>query len=327
MQKRTYAIIYSILLMALVGICFLRFNRDMWWAEPGASQSLGDAEFYLEFMDFFKGRLEKSDLLEPFSFRPLLPLLAAQLPFDNMTSINVLNLLLMIGTFLFLSLIFKQLSITPHLQLIGLGLFTISFPVYYYATIGYVDTIVVFSSAVIYYLLVSGKTIWIPLVFAISLFGKETIVVVIAVVFAEQLVQKKVRAAFIFLLINSMIFIAVNLAIRGYFSSHFFWAISLKEFFHNCLRIHAWVSLVLSFGIPGFLGLYIAVKITLKRDYSQLKKIFPALIGIFGNWTIVFYSMAVAWTDGRFIWPTVIYSIPLTMSYFNTSPKDFVDTF
>ena len=88
--------IYSLLLMLLLLCVTLpRFNRHDFAIGSITSngiKELGDAGQYISIVQYFRGNLGVEALEVPFTYRPLVPLVASILPLDPMTSINLVNL-------------------------------------------------------------------------------------------------------------------------------------------------------------------------------------------------------------------------------------------
>lgn len=132
-----------ILLLILLNIIALpRFNwRDL--PQP-LNQFVGEKPFdviqYEKYVEFFRGTKNVANELEgPFSYRPLVPLLASVLPFKPNTSINLINLFFLTLGLIYHLRLLRLFGFIENQIIIGVLLFILSFPMFYYATSGYID--------------------------------------------------------------------------------------------------------------------------------------------------------------------------------------------
>ena len=131
-----------ILSISLILVCLPRFNRvdigidHLKTAGIQAKKKLVDVRQYINYTNFFKGQSEKFQVKAPFSYRPLLPFVASKLPFNAMTSINIINIVSLLFAMLILFRILNLYDIDFKYCLLGCSLFVFSFPTFYYGAVG-----------------------------------------------------------------------------------------------------------------------------------------------------------------------------------------------
>lgn len=305
----------------LVGILLLlisvRFNRNTLIF----NRHLGDAAHFISNVDYFRGDKISYTLGPPHNERILVTLVASILPFDAMTAINVVNVIFILFALYTLYLLLVASGIRDDLVWIGLYLFVISFPTFYYSTIGYVDSGVL--AMIFLGLLALYRENHLLFLFSILLgtLAKEGIILLIPVAlgFAYSKSQKK----WVFTAIAGLVLcIGISLAIKANMPSTRFkneliyfkylpWRLE-----SNLTRSHFYLSSIWSFGIPGMVLLYFFY--TKRRQIlMRWKQDLPLWIGTLGGWAMWFYSLFSAHSDGRFFWVTYCFPILLVMSWCN----------
>ena len=131
----------------LIAVAALRFDqRDVGVISEltgtGVNGNLGDAAAYIQYVEALRGDVESLPSA-PFRYRPLTPLLAAPLPLGAMTAINVVNVIALAFAALGIWLTLHRLGCSDRHSSLGAGLFIVSFPTFYYGTIGYVDPLAI----------------------------------------------------------------------------------------------------------------------------------------------------------------------------------------
>ena len=194
-------VLLSLLTAAVAG---LRFNRADWLVGPftmaDGTVHLGDSRYYVETVRWLSGEMDdviagqeetdtKFDRLgiasniqgirAPFCYRLVVPALAAALPLSPMTAINAVNVLLVVGAMLLLYRLQRLLALSERDALFGSALFAVSFPTFYYSTIGYVDPVVVFAVTACLNLIYGRHYLAAALVIGFGLLAKENIVMVV----------------------------------------------------------------------------------------------------------------------------------------------------
>jgi hypothetical protein len=321
MLNKTALLIFGILTILLILVCLPRFNRSDKGFSKYSANIPGDSKHYVNYIDYFKGRVGKSELEEPYIYRPLVPYLASLLPFDAMTSLNVLNLLFMIATLFFLVLTLNALFIRHSYLILSGILFVFSFPTFYYSTIGYLDPVVLLIIMSSIYAMTIKAYIILPAIILAGGFSKETTLIIIPVYFVYMLVNKERRTVgLVYFAVSVVMYLSAVYISRHVVSpiqTNFQWMPSLERFFYNIARVRTWGSFMLTFGIPGLLSLLILVRLLYKKSYNLLVNLLPYFCGIAVSVLLFVYSLFSAYSDGRFIWPAVLFSILILAIYLN----------
>jgi hypothetical protein len=273
-----------------------------------------DAVQYLAITAYFRGEKSIEELIPPFIYRPLPLFLASLLPFDAMTSINLVNLMAMIAALLTMYQLLSRLGFGHIPRIIGCGLFVVSFPTFYYSTIGYIDPPLIFLLTAGVFSVVSQNWFLLAIVLFLGAFTKETIIILMfpLAVYLIGRRKKLLHQGAIFLLMVFSYIIGYYLArnvIPG--KSSYFWAFTLKILQSNLSRPRCYLSFMLSFGIPGTLSLLL-FKFRESVWFRENIAITAALIAGFAASLAVFaYSMFSACSDGRFIWISYPFTVPM----------------
>jgi len=112
---RVRLLIVTILLTGCLGI-------------PSFAHYTPDSPHYVNLARYFQGDLQKEQLLKPYAYRPLVPLLATLLPIDSLDdSIALINILATIAAYLIFIRYMKELGMSPLQVDVGLLIFVLSF--------------------------------------------------------------------------------------------------------------------------------------------------------------------------------------------------------
>jgi len=305
-MKLTNGVILVICFLLLVLVALPRFNgnQKLVQTEPW------DAKYYEAYVDYWRGNPTEVPIRPASNWRFLLPMLASMLPFAPNTSLNIINLFCLIGTVFLLNQRLKVRGVEPKNRLLAGVLFSISFPVFYYGCIGYVDAGSVFFVALaIYALLVQKKGLF-AVAFLLGLCAKETSLLALPFAGMYALVQKDYKwvAWIIFLFILSFPLFAI---IRAYApisegeNRYPFWQISEQSFQYNVNRMRTWGALVLSIGLPGLL--YVKKVFGLNQRAFLQPLCLASLAGLFSAFGLFVFSFVSTVADGRIVWHSIFF--------------------
>ncbi|RME76505.1 MAG: hypothetical protein D6784_05700 [Chloroflexi bacterium] len=306
----------------MVIITLPRFNRNDFGVKAFTSGGklsttlLGDAAQYVAFTQYFRNNIPASDLIVPFVYRPLVPFVAAQLPFSPMTAINIINLLGLLGGLVFLDKLLSTLNISQRFQMLGNLMFVFSFPTFYYATIGYIDPVLIGFLILGTYFIFVEKWVFLIFVIGVGALAKETILLLLPVLTTYLLITGKLwTKQGVSLPLGGLVYGLSIYLVRAYSPVsvlNFVWMPSMERFWFNILRPRSYISFLLTFGIPGILALSIFYPKNQHLILSRWRVItLPLIVGYLLSITLFFYSMFSAYADGRFIWTSYPFSIPL----------------
>jgi len=310
------------LILAVALVSFPRFDRQdlgpikNFTGKIEGMQSYGDAVYYMSYVDYFRGdsSIEKVDL--PFRYRPLVPFLASLLPVQSaMTALNVVNLAALYVTILFLFLFLNDLGFDFKYRVTGCFMYAVSFPVFYMSTTGYLEACAMCALTVGTYLALKEKWLQLAAVIAAGVLIKEVIALVIPVAIACMWTAGYGRAKlWSRSLLLVLAFVVTTAVIKAVFraTGDFYWIPGISTLFDN-LRVRAMLSLLLSFGLPGAISILFIARLRIMAAVIQRRFYLPMLAGMLFTALLVIYSMLTAYTDGRFVWPMTIYTIPMSL--------------
>ncbi|MGA2296084.1 MAG: hypothetical protein ABSG15_00870 [FCB group bacterium] len=336
----------SVLLIALVLVCLPRFNQNdisilknlSGKGEYSYKNNEGFAIYntspdvyeYILITEYFRGKSTYNYLNYPYTYRPGIPYLASILPFDPLTSLNLINLLFLLISLIFIIKTAKLLGSPFGLQVLSCILYIFSFPVFYYGTIGMVDAPLVTLLFIGLYLLLKEKWLLLSFLFLIGSLIKETIIILLPVIFIYMVIKNRLNWKYY---VWFSIYIILYL-VFSYFAHHiipienkFKWMPSFKTVLENISRIRTYISFSLAFGIPGILSLF-AISYYFKYKLKQNMLICMTLFtGLIFSFLLFLFSIISAYSDGRFIWTSYPFTIPLSIYFINLKKPKFISKF
>lgn len=314
----------GVLSLILVLVCVPRFNRQdlgflgaLTSGGATATEEKGDAEFYETYVQVFRGEASRDALTTPFSYRPLVPLLAAPLPFGAMTALNLVNLVGLEIGMLFLFLILRRLGGSDPLALLGCALYAVSFPVFYYGSVGIVDPVLVGFVTAGTYCILADRLRWLVAVSLLGVLCKETVVVLLAPLFVHLWRARALGFVAALVLTGALglgmaaVEVGVRLQVPG--TAGHGWPMSLASLLENLQRPRAVLSFLLGLGVPGAAALLFAAGRA--SEVVRRPELATLAAGFLATLALSFYAMLAAYADGRFIWLSYPFSIPLAMVF------------
>jgi len=306
-----------ILIALLILITLPRFNRnDMGvgsLTEVGGNY-LGDADEYMAVTSYFRGEAEVDDVRPPFSYRPFAPFLAAQLPFEAMTALNLINLAAMIIALNFMYGILKGLDLDFNLCIVGCGLFVLSFPTFYYTTIGMIDPMVILFLTMGLFFIFNNEWLFLAVVIVTGVLVKESVILLILTLAAYLFFRRQLNIKQgLFLLAMLLLFALGQLFARRIIpvNPSVVWPPSLEMLLKNISRPRSWLAFLLSFGIPGAIALLIFFYRKSQWFHERHAETATLIAGTVFTLFLFGYSLFSAWADGRIIWLSTPFTVPL----------------
>lgn len=278
---KIYKLILLLILLYLIALP--RFNwRDL--PRP-LNQFVGEKPFdviqYEKYVEFSRGNKNIANELEGlFSYRPIVPLLASVLPFKPNTSINLINLIFLTLGLIYHLRLLRLFGFNENQSIIGALLFILSFPMFYYATSGYIDGSLVGIFTVSAYYLFADKYSLFIVIFVLGILVKETIIILLPVYLVQFLIKDKSRIEFLKVIIPIVLYLVVIVLIRE-FAPHkesYVRKPSTDILLYNLVRAKTYLSFILTFGIPGFLAAYLII--TKKLQMIKKEILYPLLTGL-----------------------------------------------
>jgi hypothetical protein len=288
-------------LMLLILVCLPRFNGNQILVQ----QEPYDAKYFNAYVEYFRGELPSAPIRPASNWRFLVPLIASALPFSPATSLNLINLILIMGSLLFFYLTLENIGVKENKRWQAISLFIFSFPTFYYSCISYVDPGSIFFLSLGIFLWFKQKYFLFIVSLIAGLMAKETIALIFPFVLAHALLNKNYKQ--ILLLVGALILYWLEYKIIRDFAPlslgetrDKFWSFNLNAAKVNLYRMHTWFSLILSFGLIGILFIY---KLFLaKKNLAKTKTGMAALAGFAGVLGLYAYSYISTIADGRIIW-------------------------
>lgn len=274
-----------------------------------------DVHQYLLLVRYFRtpNTPNKSKLASPFSHRILTPFIASRLPFNEMTSLNLVNVFFLVITLFMLHSLMIQLGSNPKSRSAALMVFIFSFPTFYYSTIGYIDPGLIFFLALGTWVLFTEKWMLFPLVIMLGTMMKEGIVMLLPLALIVAYFHRARNKAMGIVFLSILVFIITAYGVRITFAQQmgYVWTPSYKVALLNLSRFRAIFSLLASWGIPGFFFLIFMTTSLLDKTYYRNRKYQILMMGSLICLAYCVYGIFSAYADGRLLWPAYVFWIPM----------------
>lgn len=286
----------------------LHFNKgDLARALSGSPRpadllSIDEAQ-YVGMVERFRGQVPGLELWAPFTYRPLAPWLAAKLPFEPLTALNLVNVLSLLGATWFVWRTLRLFEPAPGWQLAGTLAFVWSFPFCYYGTTGLVDPPALLLLAAGLLLVLTER--WWGVV-AVGLAGglvKESIVLLWPVALVQCALSRRREARAIAAVLLFPVALALSSALgralaptRGDYT---FWkGLNLLD---NLARPRLYLAAALSLGLQGLFAAA-ALPVLRRLGEEDRRRYLPLLAGALGSFALFGAALLTAHADGRFLW-------------------------
>ncbi len=327
-----------LLLLSIVALTMPRFNRQdlgtiaAYTSDGNPIKMNSDSTQYQLFTTYFRGKRGSGVLAAPYSYRPIVPLLASLLPLPANTAINVINILSLLVSCYVLYLILAFFGFTYRWRIVGCALFVYSFPLFYYGAITYIDPVLICAVTLATHFLLRRQWMALGITLLLGALVKETVFMMIPVTVAYLLInnEKPVRVVYISAFLSMMVVLPL-LTVRVisphifHTSSHYVWLPSHYWLCTNLHRSRTVLAILLSFGLPGFLALG-TLPWLLKPTAVEFRRQYGALlVGMLVSLVVLGYGVSSVFADGRYIWFAVPFTIPLAVRFISDrSPQKAV---
>ena len=251
--ERNYKLLYFLSFVFLVLICLPRFNQNNFWIVKnfvGNQGHLGeysvDTQNYINIIDYYKGDKTKIDVIyAPYIYRVLPTFAASLLPFDSLTSLNLLNLFSLLIALLIQILGLERLKIQKGIIIIANMLFIFNFPTFYFGTSGVVDPFLVMFFYLNIYLIIRNNRNGFFVFMYIAAFSKETAIILIPFYIIYNGIKKDILLdgliAFFLFMIGT--YLSRNII---HLDSHYMWKMEIENFIYNLLRPRSYFSYIIA---------------------------------------------------------------------------------
>lgn len=226
------------------------------------------------------------------------------------------HLVALLGSMLLLSAILGHLAFTTPYRLLGCGLMGIAFPTYYYGALSCRDPWLLFIITLGVYAIITMRWWAVAAIVVVGVLVEESAPVILVpaalgqLYFAAGFPMRRVRVV----VGAAAIALGVTLALR--FVSPWERATvelpSLDILMANMTLWRAWLSVALTFGLPGLLALR-ALRGLQCRDTFMLRSYGGLLVGFLACLLVFGYSLTAVPLDGRMLWFAYPFIIPLAL--------------
>lgn len=258
-----------------------------------------DALHYVAMVQQFRGKSPDIQPQAPFTYRVLVPLLAAPLPFPPAVAINIINTVALIAGTIFVYLTLAHLSIPLLMRFTGGLLFVLSPAHLNFAVSGYIDAALIgFLCAGLYFIL-TGRYEMAAVVVIFGSLAKETMVILFPVWLVHILFRNPNKLyAYGCGIFGTTVALGLVRFLSG--AAGYLWLPGAENLDTNLVIGHT-LNVVFVFGIVGFL----AIPQLAKRQNLVLTTGYVMAI------LLTIYAALAAWLDGRHIWAIYPFAIPL----------------
>lgn len=281
------------------------------------SVSLGDAPEYCNMVHFFRGELRRQALTTPFAYRPAVPFLASLLPVkDPMTALNIINLASLALAVFLLHGIMRACGYGFWSAIVGDLVFAVSFPVFYYGTIGLVDPMLITVLAGSLYGLYRQRWGFVCGCVLVGALVKETTVIMLPVAFMYLVVTRPSKG-WLKLSIMTIAYLVPTILVRTVLDDlpSYGWHPS-PAYLQQNLRLRALAAMGLSFGLPG-LGLMLWLAGRRFRGGAMSPVVWaPMIMGVVCGIGLTVFAFVAAYADGRFLWLSSVFAMPFCLDVF-----------
>lgn len=322
MKSVYYKLALFSVIIALLGL--IRFNRNDFAVSyftardnPDEILTASDAVRYIALTEYYRSNICSSVLIPPYTTRVLIPFVASYLPFAANTSINIINVIMTIAGLYILHRIMVFYELSNKLMTWGFFIYVFSFPILYYMSITYVDASFIFF-IYLSLLFILKENFWLFLgAFILGCMVKEAMIVIVPVYFVYSLNSESkylhiIGRTLLLLLVFSVVFLILRYIRPDNLS--FFPQPDSEIFLRNVSRPSTILSFILTFGVSGIVSVYFLIRMLL---HEKMKTIFSKyavfFCGMIMGLTVWLYSVFSAYSDGRFIWITIPFTIPLML--------------
>lgn len=301
--------------LALLAVLAVRFNRnDYFFANPGPF----DSKNYISFIRYFRGEpFDVTHIGNSIRWRPLGPWLASWLPFEPMTALNVLNVIMLGLAVWSLSTLLKQLQIPSKERWIGIYLFIFSFPMLYYGSIGYVDPVLMGFVGLALLALYQDQWLLLVSCFVLATLAKEGSIILLPVIATYFYFRKPFWQTACIGLGFLVTYIVLEWAMRQYMPNPsgrvnaLIWKSSWEFVFYNTTRWKWWVGFMLTaLPLVYLLGRFRYNLLAIRANKVIL---LPLVVGVLTAGSTWIYQLFSSYSDGRPLWAMYPFLIPLVV--------------
>lgn len=272
---------------------------------------------YVYLTQYFRGETveDPANMRPPYAYRIAVPIVASAFrPLDERVAIALVNLLLLIAAIPALYVITGRLGFSETGRLLTTLFFPLSFPLFYYGTVGYVDAAAIAFIIFGWLAMLARRYVLLGIIVFAGALVKEVAGLLIPMAVATRLWQQPKPNAGRALALGAVLFAVYLAALFGVravfpFGEYEYPAPSLSVFLENVTRVRALAAVVLTL-LPLLVGLALfpaAGSVTLSAGRGDR---IAWYVGIALSAAFILYSASMAYLDGRMAWPLAALSTP-----------------
>ena len=292
---------------------------------PRFAHHTPDSRRYIKVAEYFRGDISRIELVGPYAYRVLVPLVAALIPLSNLDiNFALLNILATILAYLIFARYLQQFVSSRTELNVGLFLLVVSFPSFNYASGVLTDPVAFLILVAAAYLLLKERYYLLSCVICLGVLARESMLIMaLATAIYIGLGWRQSGASWIrscvALAVVSIPPTVVFLAVRAYFEdvpSNFYWGLSLDGFLKNIKQPIGWTTFLLTLGPPLCLfviGFRRSGLTFFQNLLGPQRQILLALTIVSILYIIYSNSIATAYMSGRFAWPFYTALIPIAV--------------
>jgi hypothetical protein len=278
---------------------------------------------YVYLTQYFRGETveDPANMRPPYAYRIAVPLLAAALrPLDERAALALVNLLLLVAAIPALYAIAGLLGFSGTGRFLTTLIFPLSFPLFYYGTVGYVDaaaiTLVVFG----WLAMLKRRYLLLGVIVFVGALTKEVTGILVPMAVVTRLLQQSKPEAGRALVLGAALLAVYFAALFGVravfpFGEYEYPGPRLSVLGSNLTRPRAMVAVFLTL-LPLLAG--IALLPVAGRGQLSLGRgdRIAWYTGVVLSTGFIFYSASMAYLDGRMAWPLAALTIPFVALVF-----------
>lgn len=268
-----------------------------------------DSYNYVQYINYYNGQNVSEEVVKPYSYRFFVPLAASFLPFDSLTSLNIINLSCEILGLLYLIKILSLIGFRNKSIFYTSLLYAVSFPVFYYGVVGLLDAPAIFLLMAGVYYTLRNQYIAIILILLVGAMSNEKSILLLPFFFFFNLKEKGFKKSFLTSALLFLLFVGVTMVVRANTinaGDSYIWAISIDTLIDNLSRVRTYISLLLTGGLPLIIFFVALRKTNFKSSHN-----FAFVMGAIFVGLMIIYSFMAAYTDGRFMWYAYPFILPI----------------
>jgi hypothetical protein len=322
--------VFLTLIIVMSIVIFPRFDRlDRFGIDAyttngkPAAQALADAGAYINHVRYFRGEVDETMLRAPWAYRPLPTFLASLLPLNAMTSINVVNFIFLSLGLFFLLKTLGFMRLNPKIITLGGFAYVISFPVFFYGAVGYIDPVLVGMLGIGQYLTLNNQN---KSFFALLILGalvKDPYIIILPawLVYQYGNPEHSLLKVIAISVIAMLVFVSLIYFVRQVtpVDSGFFWHPNQEYLDFNLYRKNAWITSLITLVPIGVFAFWFC----LRENFSLIEEraLASLTVGFCGAIAVLIYSFFSVYVDGRYIWIAYPFMIPLACKYLDDGLK------